>query len=59
MFDEIRLLKSQRLGKSELTLLRNRLVDAMKKEFGNDQKRVNHSLFVLEHAEGILRQEGE
>ena len=58
MFDEIRLLKSQRLGKSELTLLRNRLVDVMKKEFGNDQKRVNHSLLVLEHAEEILRQEG-
>jgi HD superfamily phosphodiesterase len=38
--------------------LADRLIEAVKFEFGTDQKRITHALLVLEHAEAILRQEG-
>ena len=38
--------------------LTNRLTEAMKNEFGNDHKRISHSLSVLNHAKDILREEG-
>lgn len=34
------------------------LIKAMKNEFGNDLKRISHTLSVLEHAKDILREEG-
>ena len=37
--------------------LTDRLVEAMKREFGADQKRISHALAVLERAEEILRRE--
>ncbi len=38
--------------------LLDRLIQAMKDEFGSDQKRITHALLVLEHAQAILREEG-
>ncbi|MCX5858726.1 MAG: HD domain-containing protein [Proteobacteria bacterium] len=36
----------------------DRLIEAVKKEFGCDQKRITHALLVLEKAQKILRREG-
>ena len=36
----------------------DRLIEAVKKEFGCDQKRITHALMVLEKAQKILRREG-
>ncbi len=36
----------------------DKLIDAVKSEFGTDQKRITHALRVLETAESIMRQEG-
>lgn len=38
--------------------LRVKLIDDMKKLFGNDQKRINHALTVLNYAEHIQKAEG-
>jgi len=35
----------------------DKLIEAMKKEFGSDQKRITHALMVLEKAQEILRKE--
>ena len=40
----------------EITLA-DRLIEAMKAEFGDDQKRITHALQVFEHAQVILNQE--
>jgi hypothetical protein len=37
--------------------LADRLIDAMKRVFGDDQKRITHALQVLEHARDLLREE--
>jgi len=37
--------------------LADKLVDAVRAEFGDDQPRITHALLVLEHAQQILRQE--
>ena len=36
----------------------DRLIEAMKREFGNDQKRITHASKVLDHARELLRYEG-
>jgi hypothetical protein len=36
----------------------DRLIKAVKEEFGEDQKRISHALRVLDHAEDIMREEG-
>ncbi len=41
-----------------MSSLTNRLTEDMKNEFGNDNKRISHSLSVLEHAKDILKEEG-
>ena len=41
-----------------MSSLTNRLIEAMKNEFGNDHKRISHALSVLEHVKDILREEG-
>lgn len=38
--------------------LSEELTAAMKKEFGDDSKRIQHALWVLGHAESIMRREG-
>ncbi len=38
--------------------LTDRLIETMKNEFGDDRKRISHTLSVLEHAQEILREEG-
>ena len=41
-----------------LTIVRQKLIDEMKKIFGSDQKRIEHALAVLEFAEQIQAVEG-
>ena len=36
----------------------DKLIEAVKAEFGSDQKRITHALMVLEHAEQIMGKEG-
>jgi len=38
--------------------LADSLISAMKREFGDDQKRITHALTVLEYAEKIMKDEG-
>lgn len=38
--------------------MRDKLIDEMKNVFGDDQKRINHALAVLDYAEQILDVEG-
>lgn len=40
------------------TALADELTAAMKKVFGDDEKRIRHALMVLSHAEEIMRKEG-
>ena len=42
---------------AELSLI-DRLVEAVKNEFGDDQERITHSLLVLDRAQELLRREG-
>lgn len=42
---------------NEVSLV-DRLVAAMKKEFGDDQRRITHALTVLDKAQELLREEG-
>ncbi len=44
-------------GASEEVTLVDRLVEAVKTEFGPDRKRITHALAVLDRARGILRKE--
>jgi hypothetical protein len=44
-------------AEGEETSLVDRLVEAMKRTFGNDQKRITHALTVLERAKEIMRGE--
>lgn len=37
--------------------MKNRLIQAMRDRFGSDQRRINHALSVLRHAETLLRTE--
>jgi len=53
-FDPKALLSQQR---QQLTVA-DQLIEAVKTEFGNDQKRITHALLVLEQAERLLRVEG-
>jgi putative nucleotidyltransferase with HDIG domain len=41
-----------------LKVMRNKLIDRMKDVFGNDQKRIEHALAVLDYAEQIQNVEG-
>jgi len=41
-----------------LTIVRQKLIDEMKKVFGPDQKRIDHALAVLDYAERIQAAEG-
>ena len=41
-----------------MTPLKDRLIEAMKNEFGTDQKRISHALSVLEYAEYLHEREG-
>jgi len=41
-----------------LTIVRQKLIDEMKKVFGQDQKRIDHALAVLDYAEQIQAVEG-
>ena len=36
----------------------DQLIEAMKNEFGDDQKRISHALSVLKYTQDILREEG-
>jgi putative nucleotidyltransferase with HDIG domain len=42
----------------QINIMRNRLVEEMKKIFGTDQKRIDHALSVLDYAEQIHESEG-
>jgi hypothetical protein len=42
----------------DLALLRQRLLEKMKETFGTDQRRIDHALKVLAHAETIQQAEG-
>jgi len=44
--------------KDESNIMRAKLVRAMQKVFGGDQKRIDHALAVLDYAEQILSSEG-
>jgi putative nucleotidyltransferase with HDIG domain len=46
------------LADSDATALRDRLIDEMKSVFAGDQKRIEHSLMVLDYAEQIQQAEG-
>ncbi len=50
--------KSVELEPAEHVSLADRLIEAMKSEFGDDQKRITHALAVLDQAQEILRREG-
>lgn len=50
--------KTVRLKKSADKSLADRLIDAVKVEFGSDRTRIDHALAVLEHAREILATEG-
>lgn len=41
-----------------MTVIRDKLIEAMKKIFGQDQKRIGHALAVLDYAEQIQAEEG-
>jgi len=49
--------KEMQLEDSEQVSLADKLIEAMKKEFGDDQKRITHALAVLDEAQGLLRAE--
>lgn len=42
----------------EISIIRDKLIDEMKKVFGEDQKRIKHALAVLNYAEQIQQSEG-
>lgn len=46
----------QEEDKEEISLV-DRLIESVKKEFGDDQKRITHALSVLERARELLREE--
>ena len=50
--------KSLQVVEREGDSMSNRLIEAMKAEFGADQKRITHGLNVLEQAEAIQEEEG-
>ena len=45
-------------GQGRAVPLRDRLIEAMKTEFGGDARRIAHALSVLSHAEAIRKREG-
>jgi len=49
--------KKMALSEEKEASLADQLVEAMKAEFGDDQRRITHALLVLEHAQEILRGE--
>ena len=46
------------ISMKSISVIRNQLIDEMKKVFGTDQKRINHALAVLDYAEKIQTSEG-
>jgi len=50
--------KTLRLKKSAETSLADRLIAAVKTEFGSDHARIEHALAVLDHANHLLKEEG-
>lgn len=50
--------KEQQEEDAEGATLVDELIGAMKKEFGDDQKRISHALSVLDYAEQIMKEEG-
>ena len=42
----------------EMNLLKDQLIKSMKNQFGDDQKRISHTMSVLEYAQEILHEEG-
>ncbi len=49
--------KEVQIEDSDEISLADKLIEAMKKEFGDDQKRITHALLVFEHAQALLREE--
>lgn len=46
------------VASKDISILRDKLIDEMKKVFGEDRKRINHALTVLDYAEKIQIVEG-
>ncbi len=44
--------------KNQASIIREKLIEEMKNVFGNDQRRIEHTLAVLDYAEQILSAEG-
>ncbi len=49
--------KSAQLKEEKEASLADRLIEAVKAEFGDDQRRITHALLVLENAQELLRHE--
>jgi putative nucleotidyltransferase with HDIG domain len=45
-------------GAKNISIVRDKIIDEMKKVFGQDQKRIDHALAVLDYAEQIQTAEG-